>query len=830
MFESPTAEIVLDEYGNVVEAYSSREEALAAAQGTHVATTPILDPYEDFFGTPTQVVTVVSGDKAKPRTPVQVESSAVLSEQRGLRAAQTVVSRAVSLTREADVFRLAFAYDPSLVEKCKQLPAARFDSDTRTWTSPVCAQSVSNLRSWHLAGLTDVCVDDLLARGETPLPITPASLRRGTLRRPFLVALNMRDDRLFSRLRAVAGAQWEKNAGGLSYPSSAAAALAELVDRGVISDPDGVLSPAGVVVTFDSRIGTFSVRGDDRAAGVFEQNFPQRDVMATWVARGLDVAFADDLSAEVYKGRIAAAGQLEQPASITEPMFPHQIRNARVALSRSGFLVADEPGVGKTLPGIAVLAEDVASGASLRAVVVCPAAVRTHWRSEILRFTNLQPEQIAVALGDAKKRAAAYAAVSQGDATVLIVHYDVLNRDNELLKPIFAGATVVFDEAHRLKARDSQRSKAARTLCRGAQRKLLLTGTPVLNAPDEFYTLVDFAVPGALGSWGDFASRYMYPHPFAKGAYKGARNLAELRKRASVHFLRHTKAQVAEHLPPLRVQTLTLDADGPLAAALRRAHREARDEIAAAAAAKHGVVDGGELKLLAAEPEVHTGAEMTAVGALRMMCTSPRLLHRSDSSSAEAMTAVGMVPDVDGPKVDWVRETAAQMQSAGERLVVFTFFARAAQLLAERFTEDGTRFVLFTGSTSSADRDAAVQAFVTPATDEDPGPTVFLATDAAAEGLNLGKCCSTLVNLDLPWVPSTLVQRSQRIHRIDGTHERYRVINLVLAGTLEAGLLQLLERKADIAGAILGDVDARRAVTGRRGRSAFEEAMAAWSG
>jgi SNF2 family DNA or RNA helicase len=153
-----------------------------------------------------------------------------------------------------------------------------------------------------------------------------------------------------------------------------------------------------------------------------------------------------------------------------------------------------------------------------------------------------------------------------------------------------------------------------------------------------------------------------------------------------------------------------------------------------------------------------------------------------------------------------------------------------ANLIGERLGEDGIRHVMFTGDTSKDDRDAAVRAFITPATDDDPGPTVFVSTDAGAEGLNLGRCCSTLVNVDIPWTPGRLGQRNARVRRVDSTASSFLIVNLVVRGTLEEGILRMVEHKADLADAILGESGGRRGTTGRTGRNIFEAALEDWKG
>lgn len=731
------------------------------------------------------------------------------------------LNRPVFLTREGATLKLAFSYDERIVGLVKTLPFSRFDPETKSWNVDLTRQSVETLREWYATeGLTDVYVDELLAENEVLPEASAAVLRPGSLKRPFVVVIGVRDDTLFTRLRSVPGAQWERQQQGLSYPASSAAALGELVARGVVTDPQSLLQPAELTLTFDGRVGRFVVRGDQRAQQAFDKNFPNRDVIGEWRGKGFDAAFADPFTEEVYRGEIARNCGGIQPSGLKEPLFEYQARNVAVAVERSGFGVWDQPGLGKTATAIGFGWELMENRKiAERTVIVVPGAVKTQFAREITRFTG---DPVIVIDGEKKKREKLYAAAK--DARWVVLNYDLLHLDYKLIAPLVSGAILIADEAHRLKSRTSKRTQAMRQLAMKASRRLALSGTPIENNPGEWYTLMNnFVVPGIFGSPMEFFNRYSYPGRF--GGFEGARNLGELRERSKPHYIRHNKSDVATHLPPLLVKNLVLDPDEKLAAALRQAHREAQAEIAEAAKDKRqlGALDGD------VGDEIESGAAMTAVGMLRLMCSSPRLIWQSEAPAAQALCEAGLVPEVDGPKLDELRLMALEMQSNDERLVVFTGFRSMAHLIAERFKEDGVRYVLFTGETSTKDRDAAVAAFTTAGSDENPGPTVFLATDAAAEGLNLGKCCSTLVNFDLSFKPSTLIQRANRIHRVDGdTTKRYLVVNLTLSRTIEEGILKLVGAKADLSDAILGERGSRRNTTGRGGRNVFETALKDW--
>ena len=735
----------------------------------------------------------------------------------------------MALTREGAVFRLSFRYSASLVERAKALPYAAFDPETKTWTCTVCAQAIELLRQWRWEGLVDCDPDQLLERGEELPVVANATLRSGSTRRPFLVQTAMRDNDLYQKLVAIPGARWEKNAGAVSYPPHATSALADLVDKGVVEDPQRLLQPAAVVVSYDTRLGEFRVRGDERAALSFRENFPSRDVMQTWIERGLDVAFSDDFSKEMYNGEIARGSDGVQPEGLKLELYPYQKVDLAVALERSGVGIFSSMGVGKTAVGISAGHEMLHNRKAVtRVIVVVPPSIRTQWREEIVRFTGCSQDDVVVVDGDKKLRMAAYDRADAG-ASWLIVHYQaiILAEDTKRLEKLAPGALIIFDECHRLKNQQAKTTKVAQSLAKKAAKRIGLSGTPVENNPGEWYNVLSgLLVPGVFGTPIDFLNRYCYPGKF--GGYEGARNIPELRNRSKALYVRHTFNEVASHLPKLRVQTIQLDPRPEYAAALKRAHREARDEIKQkqlkALEARRGAqaLDGYE------RDEVEGGAEMTAVGMLKLLCCSPLIVAASDAPAAQALRESGLVPDEDGPKLDELRVMCAELQANDERVVVFTASKRMANLISERLSDDGIRFVLYTGDTSSADRDKAVRDFTTAGDPQNPGPTVFISTDAGAEGLNLGKCCSTLINVDIPWTPGRLGQRNARVRRIDSTATSFLVVNLVVRGTIEEGILRMVEHKADLADAILGEAGGRRSTTGRGGRNIFEEAMAEW--
>jgi SNF2 family DNA or RNA helicase len=121
--------------------------------------------------------------------------------------------------------------------------------------------------------------------------------------------------------------------------------------------------------------------------------------------------------------------------------------------------------------------------------------------------------------------------------------------------------------------------------------------------------------------------------------------------------------------------------------------------------------------------------------------------------------------------------------------------AHLAALLRAR----GLAPLLFDGSMSGAEKDAAVAAFRATG-------TLLLCSESGGEGRNL-QFCNTLVNFDIPWNPMAIEQRIGRIDRIGQTREVF-VFNLATAGTIEDAMLRILDEKINMFELVVGEVGA----------------------
>jgi SNF2 family DNA or RNA helicase len=164
--------------------------------------------------------------------------------------------------------------------------------------------------------------------------------------------------------------------------------------------------------------------------------------------------------------------------------MPHQGQLvAAAAAGHRTFLLADEPGLGKTAQ--ALLAAEAANAYPL--LVVVPNVVKTNWAREAARWVPHRPATVVQGDGEAV----------DGFADIVVLNYEVLDRHMGWLGD-FGFRGMVVDEAHFTKNKTSQRSQNVLALSdrirSRTDRPLLmaLTGTPLINDIEDFRAIWQF--------------------------------------------------------------------------------------------------------------------------------------------------------------------------------------------------------------------------------------------------------------------------------------------------------------------------------------------------
>lgn len=395
-------------------------------------------------------------------------------------------------------------------------------------------------------------------------------------------------------------------------------------------------------------------------------------------------------------------------------------------------ILADEPGLGKTLQAIEW------SWGKGPAMVVVPATIKTNWEREI---TRMHPDaKVAIVTGSKT--------FAPAGADYVIVNYDVLKRHVDSIKK-YGFTSWIADEAHLFKNPETDRTKAMMAVNDVFKRRLAVTGTPVMQRPQELKTLALLTkrMSPAQDYW--FSSKFSGGHLNAAGTWvesdKGVTNEAELRSFIDPFFLRRRKEDVLTQLPP----KLHTQFEAPLS-------------------------NNGEYQRAAADFTGYireTGGDVAAT-------RSGRAAAFSKINTLRQLSAMGKIPAL--------KERLDQQIAAGQKSVVFAPFVKPLQE-AHKFYPDNS--VMLTGQETLKERQAAVDRF-----QKDPSVSTLFLSPAGGVGITL-TAADTIFKLGRAWTPAANEQIDDRLHRIGQTRPVH-VVDMVSPGSIDEAIDELNAMKA----------------------------------
>lgn len=463
------------------------------------------------------------------------------------------------------------------------------------------------------------------------------------------------------------------------------------------------------------------------------------------------------LRKETEKIRQNAARHELRTSLLKVPLLPYQLDGIAFAVGAGRAVLADDMGLGKTIQGIGV-AELLAQLADIqRVLVVCPASLKSQWRTEIARFSDRSSKII---LGSQKERELQY----QTDAFFTICNYEQVLRDLRFIESI-PWDLIILDEGQRIKNWQSKTSQVIRSI--DGTFRLVLSGTPLENRLDELYTVVQFVDETRLGPAHQFFHRHRVVDE--NGKVLGYQNLDRLREDLKPILLRRTRSEVARQLPERTDQIIRIR---PTAEQLEihTNHLHVVQKIIR----KRYLTEMDLLRL------------QKSLLCCRMVANSTFLV---DQSEPEYSTKLERLQELlEGLLVDPTR-----------KIILFSEWKRMLDRIEKRLDGTGAEYVRLDGSVPQRTRPTLVRRF-----QEDPECRLILMTNAGSTGLNL-QAANTVINVDLPWNPAILEQRIGRAHRM-GQEQPVMVYKLVSEETLEERLLETLNAKQNLAWAAL-DVD-----------------------
>ncbi len=537
----------------------------------------------------------------------------------------------------------------------------------------------------------------------------------------------------------------------------------------IVSDPDGRLRE--VPLTAEQLRQVRPVTEDGAAR-------PEVVLAGFWAERMLD--------------SVRSATSTVLASSVLRP-YPHQmsaVYGQMLPQSRLRFLLADEPGTGKTIMSGLWLREAQRLGRVKRALVVCPAHLVHKWQADFDRFFGGGLEEVTLEVVRQ-----GLLSLSTHPTWVVSMHRAAVNPAVlEGIRPRQAGwDAVIFDEAHRMTPTAETFHNVGKALS-GAEHALLLTATPHRGKEWLFQDLLHLVDPE------------VFP-PVEEGP-KGKSGRRRL-KPGRVHFLRRMKESLVDYdqkrklFKPREAKNVKVPMNGveqdfhnqalalvdeffPLDA--RQLARIVYGKRAASSLHSLARTLHHRWERMGTDPtapvgddwfdeEEDDGGEGRIVG---VRSRDPKAEKRAILGLlGELETLIGPELDVSkwAPMVDECLVPNEVVPGRDRQVVVFTEYADTANWLVGRFEDSGYSARRYSGKDNHLTRAKVQAAF------REGEFQVLVSTDAGNEGIDL-QTANVLVNWDIPWSLVRLEQRLGRIHRI-GQQRKVWFYNLVAQGTLE---------------------------------------------
>ncbi len=445
--------------------------------------------------------------------------------------------------------------------------------------------------------------------------------------------------------------------------------------------------------------------------------------------------------------------------------YPYQKEGICFGLEHKRIIIGDEPGLGKTLQSIGIV--DTAN--AYPCLVICPSSLKINWQREFEKFTN----KSALVLDNSVRTTWNYL-LNMGMHQVAIVNYESLKKyfvwdikggkqfrlkDVVFCPQIKMFKSIIIDESHRVKDPSAQQTIFTKGLSVGKDWVILLSGTPVVNRPEDLIAQLSIMnrLQDDFGGRAQFVANYC-TDPKDKEA-QPAVPLSELSNRLyNTCMIRREKAKVLPQLPDkTRVDLYVEISNAPeynLAASDLAAYLQEYTECT--------------------DWEIRRKMRMEALVkfmTLRSLATKGKI--------AQA--------------VDFIRT----FLDSGKKLIVFCSLHDIVDDLKRAFP----KAVTVTGRDNAISKQASVDSF-----QNNPDVQLIICSiKAAGVGLTL-TASSSVAFLELPWTFCDCCQCEDRAHRI-GQKDNVTCYYMLAKGTIDNVIYRLIQDKKNVANQIMNSDD-----------------------
>ncbi|XP_072324135.1 DNA repair and recombination protein RAD54B isoform X2 [Scyliorhinus torazame] len=478
---------------------------------------------------------------------------------------------------------------------------------------------------------------------------------------------------------------------------------------------------------------------------------------------------------------------------------------------RFGAILADEMGLGKTLQCITLIWTLMRQGpygnkpVIKKTLVITPGSLVKNWVSEFQKW--LGSERLRVFAVDQDHKVEDF--ISSPLYSVLIISYEMLLRCLEQIQNIQFNL-IICDEGHRLKNSSIKTSTAILSL--SCDKRVILTGTPIQNDLQEFYSLIEFVNPGILGSSSTYRKIYEEPiirsqQPSATMDEKqlGEERATELCRLTGLFILRRTQDIINNYLPP---KTEWIIFCRPAALQLELYHK---------LLASHAVKS-------CLQGSLENSSHLICIGLLKKLCNHPTLFFNTikgkenrcikrdfdsplEISPYDDLTGIfpinyepGAFTAKDSGKLQVLIDLLAgiHIHSSTERVVLISNYTQTLDILQEMCKSFAYSYTRLDGQTPVSHRQQIVDSFNSK---QNKNFIFLLSSKAGGVGLNLIGA-SRLILYDIDWNPANDVQAMARVWR-DGQRRPVHIYRLLTTGTIEEKIYQRQISKQSLSGTVV---------------------------
>jgi len=466
--------------------------------------------------------------------------------------------------------------------------------------------------------------------------------------------------------------------------------------------------------------------------------------------------------------------------------LPFQKAGIEFALARKNTLIADQMGLGKSIQAIGI-ANSIDSIKNI--LVVCPASIKINWKREFEKWL-VRPMSISIIKAGKP--------FVKGDIT--IINYDILDKHEEQIKA-HNYDMIIVDESHYLKSCDKtdlkdsngkvvlnprtgkpkrvykvKRVRALFSIAEVCDKRVFLTGTPILNRPKELFTTLRLLAPDYFPSdFFGYAKRYCNARQKVINRrgdlswdFNGSSNLEELQsKLRTTIMVRRLKKDVLKELPPKRRQIIELSPDS------NKILKEEIEYISRIKKIKQ------EVKREVLEARANKDEERYKAAVKKMKSIDGLLI--GEMAELRHRTALAKVPQ----SVDFINNALENE----DKLVIFAYHRDVIEAIEEKLNEKSKIAVKLYGGMSETAKQKSIDSF-----QQDPSVRVFIGQiTAAGVGITL-TMASTVIFVELDWVPGNISQCEDRLDRI-GQVFPVNAIHLVFENSIDCNMAKTIMRK-----------------------------------